>query len=367
MEPKSLRIRTDRQAILKGVYEDNLRTVKPDAAPAGAPEPSPGASARRPRWAPTRFRLLLAMFGMFVMLTGILYQGFDAGPFLAGAPLGAAAQLSNLDLPLLDSAEAAGLLPAPDSLAFTNPTVARLYGLQLKTIVIDPGHGGIDPGAIGRRGLKEKDITLDVARRLRARLIQHPGYRILLTRETDSKQTLRDRIAFANAHKADLFISLHVNSVADEAISPIETYYYGPGSDARATRLAEQENHNSGYSVAEFNELTRQLGLELKIEESKEVAVSIQKGLYRNMRRIDAKVSDWGARAGDFMVLLGVQAPSVLAEIASISNRAAETQLSTAAHRERLAMFLEEGIVGYLRQHANETQPTEHATSEAEE
>ena len=246
-----------------------------------------------------------------------------------------------------------------------DPTVAQLYGLGLKTIVLDPGHGGRDPGAVGRQGVMEKDVTLDVARRLKARLERY-GYRILLTRADDTKLTLRERIQFANEHEADLFLSIHVNALPVDSIAPIETYYYGPGSDSRARRLAEQENRNSGYSVAEFNELTQQLGLELKIQESKEVADSIQKGLYRNMKRINEAVSDWGAKSGDFMVLLGVEAPSVLAEIASISNPAVEAELNTAEHRERLAMFLEEGVVGYLRQHANANESTDHATEKEE-
>lgn len=363
------RSRQDRQAILKGVYEDNLRTVqKPSLTPGRKPAP-----ARPETKASGRLRVVVWMLGVVAVFAGVWYQSFGAGAAAGSdrSPVAArTAQIvptgsDSLPRPLEGAvgplADVGGEVPL-----VSDPSVAQLYGLQLRTIVIDPGHGGRDPGTIGRHGLMEKDITLDVARRLKARLEQYSAYQILLTRDTDVKLMLRERINFANEHQADLFVSLHVNWLPVDSVAPIETYYYGPGSDAKAVRLAAQENRNSGYTLAEFNELTQQLGLEMKIEESKEIAVSIQKALYRNMRRINENVSDWGVKSGDFMVLLGVEAPSVLAEIASISNPSDEARLGTAEHRERLAMFLEEGIVNYLRQHANENEPTEHATEEEE-
>jgi N-acetylmuramoyl-L-alanine amidase len=131
--------------------------------------------------------------------------------------------------------------------------------------------------------------------------------------------------------------------------------------------MARHENKNSGFSHADFDELTRQLGMELKIEESTMLARSIQDGLYRNMRRLNGEVSDWGAKSGDFMVLLGVRAPSVLAEIGSISNRAEETKLRTPSYRENLAFFLEEGLVNYLRQYENDDESTAYAGQESNE
>lgn len=360
MESRS--ISKDRQIILKGVYEDNLRTV---SKASGAPAEEPTPSFRRRR-ALSGVRLVLWALGLFVALGGILYRSLDAKQ---QSDIAAAAPSFVVDAPgstLVAGVPQPWAPPAAAGPAGVGLPVAQLYGLQFRTIVIDPGHGGRDPGTIGQRGLMEKEITLDVARRLKARLERYPGYRILLTRDGDTRLTLRDRIEFANEHKADLFISVHVNWLPVDSVAPIETYYYGPGSDDKTIRLAERENRHSGYSLAEFNELTRQLGLELKAQESKDVAVSIQKGLYRNMRRINANVSDWGVKAGDFMVLLGVNAPSVLAEIASISNPAEEAKLNTPEHREKLAMFMEEGIVNYLRQHANENGTTEHATEEEE-
>ncbi|QXD15083.1 N-acetylmuramoyl-L-alanine amidase [Rhodocaloribacter litoris] len=345
-----------RQNILRGVYEDNLRTVR-----RLGPEPRTGAVPRR-RAAPRMAGGLVWLLGLVVLVGGLLSMGGDpARSSEAGAGEGTVRMTLGLSA-VPEQPARAGAVPTPELVA--NPTVARLYGLEPKTIVIDPGHGGYDPGTTGQSGLTEKEITLDVAHRLRARLSRYPGYRILLTREFDEKKTLRERITFANENKADLFISIHVNWVPDASLVPIETYYYGPGSDAKATRLAQRENRNSGYTLAEFNELTRQLGLEMKIQESRALAGSIQSVLYRNMRRINEHASDWGAKTGDFMVLLGVQAPSVLVEITSLSNREEEAKLGTSAHREELAMFLEQGIVGYLLPAANENEPTEHAAEE---
>lgn len=221
----------------------------------------------------------------------------------------------------------------------------------METIVIDAGHGGIDPGAIGSQGLYEKDVTLDVARRLKARLEQYPGYRILLTRDGERSMDLRERIEFANTNEADLFISLHVNWLPVDSIAPIETYYYGPNSDARALRLAQRENRNSGYTLAEFNDLTRRLSVDLKIQESREAAHAIQEGLVNGLRHMGRDISDWGTKSGDFMVLLGVEAPSILAEIGSLSNREEESKLRTVSYREKLAYILAEGITNYLKLH----------------
>ncbi len=382
--------RGDRRAILKGVYEENVRVRDRSPRP-----PVPTSDPAPPRQANGKF--LVVLLGLFFVAAGVVAQLSEENHDAASAVRSSSAAVtdsvpsivpSNVPhsmpstMPLLSSASAIPALrstassPPPASLSeqygvstlpMGRPSVADLYGLQLKTIVIDAGHGGRDPGAIGKQGLTEKEVTLDVALRLKARLEKYPEYRVLLTRDRDATMTLRERIDFANRLGADLFVSLHINWIPDETIAPIETFYYGPNSDARIVRMARRENKNSGFSHADFDEMTRQLGVELKIEESTRVARSIQEGLYRNMRRLNGEVSDWGAKSGDFMVLLGVRAPSVLAEIGSISNGVVESKLRTPSYRENLAFFLEEGLVNYLRQHAHEDERAEHAGQENEE
>lgn len=230
----------------------------------------------------------------------------------------------------------------------TDVPLASLFDLRVKTIVIDPGHGGRDPGAIGPNGLAEAEVTLDVAMRLKRRLEQSHNYRILLTRTADTFVSLRDRVDYANARDADLFISIHVNDLPVEDVTSVETYFFGTEADSRTLRRAERENQHADYSVAEFNTMLRELGRTMKAQESKDVAVSIQRALYRNIREVNHDVSDWGVKSAPFMVLLGVDAPAVLAEIAVLSNRAEERKLGSPEYREMLAAFLEEGIAQYL-------------------
>ena len=267
-------------------------------------------------------------------------------------------------LPTAAGTPSAAQIPPPLFEGAGTPSVADLYGLHQETIVIDAGHGGRDPGAIGQHGLQEKEITLDVALRLKKRLERYPGYRILLTRDLDDTKMLRDRIDFANENGADLFVSIHVNWLPVDSIAPIETYFYGLDSDPRAVRLAQRENQNSGYSVAEFNDLTQQLRLDLKIQESRDAAHAIQTGLIDGLRAMGRDVNDWGAKPGDFMVLLGVEAPSILAEIGSLSNSDEESQLNTVSYREKLAYILEKGIANYLDQPPHERESFKHGSEE---
>lgn len=351
--------RGDRKAILRDVYEDNVRATR-----VGAPPPRP----RRPedddgvravsRFPSSRVRvtgaaavLLVLVLVLASALTAKQLESQSESEQIAGDST--VTSTTNLAASSLISSMVP--VPAADDFSATTspPSVADLYGLHLETIVIDAGHGGSDPGAIGAQGLQEKEVTIDIARRLKARLEQYPGYQILLTHSGDQSMDLRERIEFANTNEADLFISIHVNWLPVDSIAPIETYYYGPNSDARALRLAQRENRNSGYSLAEFNDLTQRLGVDLKMQESREAAHQIQEGLVQGLREMGRDVSDWGAKSGDFMVLLGVDAPSILAEIGSLSNREEESKLLTVSYREKLAYILAEGIANYLDLHEN--------------
>jgi N-acetylmuramoyl-L-alanine amidase len=233
--------------------------------------------------------------------------------------------------------------------------VADLFNLEIQTIVIDPGHGGIDPGATGHGGLEEKDVVLDIAKRLRDKLVRSGHYRVLLTREDDRKVFLKERVAFAKENHADLFISIHINSLPDGAgnYNYVETYYFGPHADRRALELAEQENRDSDYRMADFRQVIARIGDTLKTEESKQLAGSIHDHLYGSLRHRVPGLLDAGSKAGPFVVLLGVEVPSVLVEVSCISNPAEETRLGTPAYRDHVADYLMAGITGYLEQRTN--------------
>jgi len=233
------------------------------------------------------------------------------------------------------------------ALASVDMPLAQLFGLSVKTIVIDPGHGGKDPGAVGDE-IYEKDIALEVAKRLRDRLLEYENYRVLMTRETDVTMSLNNRVNYANENGADLFISIHVNNFPTDQKSFIETYYFGPTDDSNIAELAARENSDSHYPYAEFKEIIQKIGDTLKFQESKQLAYAVQRNLYQQMNKIDKRTSDHGIKAAPFVVLLGLDAPSILTEVSCLCNKDEEQRLKTSAYRENIASFLEKGIVTYL-------------------
>jgi N-acetylmuramoyl-L-alanine amidase len=230
-----------------------------------------------------------------------------------------------------------------------NFSLRTIFGLKIRTIVIDPGHGGEDPGTSGQFGTKEKDITLDIAKRLQQRLGRYDGYQISLTRNVDETLSLESRIEYANAHKADLFVSIHVNNIPNKPYSIIETYYFGPNADRGALSLAEKENSGTGYAMNDFKAIVQKIGNTLKYQEAKVLARTIQKSLYGNMHRSNDNLYDYGVKTAPFIVLLGVDMPSVLTEVTCLSDPEEEQKLNSEDYREDIARYMEEGIIQYLQ------------------
>jgi len=226
--------------------------------------------------------------------------------------------------------------------------LSRLLGLTVRTVVIDPGHGGRDSGAIGPGGLMEKDVNLALALSLRERLARQPELYILLTREQDNAVSLRDRVAFANLHGADLFISIHVNALAQESRPFVETFYLGSGEETVPREQLALENRNSGYTVGEFRQLLDRLDSRFRNHESRRLAAAIQNTLYPNLRRHNSELLSGGLKTAPLVVLLGARMPAVLVEVTSLSNREEEARLRTPAYRELIAAYLERGILEYL-------------------
>jgi N-acetylmuramoyl-L-alanine amidase len=229
-----------------------------------------------------------------------------------------------------------------------NVPLSRMLGLKIRTIMIDAGHGGTASGSIGKMGTKEKDITLDIAKRLKAYLIKSDRYHVLMTREDDSSVSLPERVALVREAKADLFISIHVNYLPNQPINIIETYYFGPSDDQNILRLAEEENAGSEYGLSDFREIMEKLGKTMKLQESKEFAKSIQANLFLNSRKHSKDIQDYGVKRAPFVVLLGLDVPCVLAEVSCLSNREEERELNSESHRENIARYLAAGIFDYL-------------------
>jgi len=232
----------------------------------------------------------------------------------------------------------------------SNMRLSSVFGLAVQTIVIDPGHGGKDPGAIGSHGTKEKDIVLDIALRLRDQLMQSGRFKVLLTRDSDTFVSLADRVKFSNENKADLFISLHINALPQKQFNVTETYYFGPPSDEYTLRIAEQENRGSEVLAGDFKDMIKKIGDVMKEQESAGLAGTLQHSLFSNMEKYDRVIADNGTKIAPFVVLLGVDAPSVLVEISCISTRVEEKNLNNSNYRQRITSALENGIKNYLSQ-----------------
>lgn len=231
---------------------------------------------------------------------------------------------------------------------YKNIELSSLFGLGVKTVVIDPGHGGRDPGAIGAKGTMEKEITLDVSIKLKARLDKLGQFNVLLTRNEDITLSLADRVAFAKGNNADLFVSIHVNALPNKSVNIIETYYFGAPRTPETLRLAELENSGSHFSLAELDLILADFEDTLKRQESAKLAKFIQGSLFKNIKRQDAQVLNIGIKMAPFVVLSQTGVPSVLVEISCISKIEQEAKLASVNYRSDIAGYLEDGITAYL-------------------
>lgn len=222
-------------------------------------------------------------------------------------------------------------------------SLTREFGLTAKTIVIDPGHGGKDPGALGRGALREKTLVLSIAKKLRE-VLTKKGYTVLMTRDTNRFIPLRERTAFATQHKADLFLSIHANGSRNLKARGIETYYLDVTSTDKASEaIAARENTDSGYSIQELESLLKGIIQESKSEDSKRLAGHIQRALVQTTGAVDR-----GVKHARFVVLIGTNVPAVLIEAGFISNPTEGGKLRTSAYQHKIAIAIAQGIENFL-------------------
>jgi N-acetylmuramoyl-L-alanine amidase len=227
-------------------------------------------------------------------------------------------------------------------------SLIRALGLKIGKIVIDPGHGGHDTGTIGPNGLEEKDLVLDVGRRLGKLLQTRLGADVVYTRKDDTFIPLETRTSIANQEQADLFVSIHANSSHDPDARGVETYYLNFTSSAEALDVAARENAASNKSVYELQDLVKKIALKEKIEESREFAANVQRALHSGLAAKSPGIRDRGVKKAPFIVLIGANMPSILAEISFVSNPGDERKLRTADYRQRIAESLYRGISKYV-------------------
>ncbi|MGC9324732.1 MAG: N-acetylmuramoyl-L-alanine amidase [Desulfomonilia bacterium] len=227
------------------------------------------------------------------------------------------------------------------------PSIAAQLSLKVSRIVIDPGHGGRDPGAISTSGIKEKDITLILGKLLAKRLTQE-GFQVFLTRESDVFMTLEERTAFANKKKADLFISLHVNSNSDKSVRGIETYFLNLTTDASAIEVAARENATTTKSISDLQLIINDLMLNSKINESSRFATCVHKCVISSAYTNGYRGKDLGVRQAPFYVLLGAQMPSILLELGFITNSTDCYLLKRSSYQNLLVDGIVKGIQKYI-------------------
>lgn len=230
-----------------------------------------------------------------------------------------------------------------------NRTLTRTLGLKIGRIVLDPGHGGYDIGTVGPAGLLEKNLVLQVAKDLQEMIQEKLGAQVVLTRTDDTFVSLEDRTAIANQHQADLFVSIHANSSPSRNTSGVETYFLDFAHTDAAREIAARENATSDRNVRDLQDLIQKIAQADKIQESRELAAIVQKNLYAALRKMLPATQDRGVRSAPFVVLIGAHMPSVLAEVAFISNPHDEKLLKKEANQQSLATALFRGIEGYMK------------------
>ena len=226
--------------------------------------------------------------------------------------------------------------------------MARQLGLGVSRIVIDAGHGGHDPGVLGK-GLNEATLVLDVALRLEKLLLKEPGLEVVLTRRTDVYIPLEERTELANRESADMFLSIHANASRNEAAKGIETYFLSFASSPEAEAVAARENSASAREMHQLPDIIKAIALNNKLDESRDLANMVQESLVTSLRKNNKEIRSRGVKKAPFVVLIGAAMPSVLAEISFVSNKQELSLLKTNAYKQKIAESLFNAVMRYRK------------------
>jgi N-acetylmuramoyl-L-alanine amidase len=316
-----------KRQLLREAVTDNLDTIR------GLPPRSLRTSRRIGhlflRRAPlVIIPLMLASFA-FLSNTGITSTRKPA----AGAPSPAARHVEASVTPMLMT----------DTL---EPVSASAFPLSVRRVVLDAGHGGTDPGASSISNVSEKEITLDIEKRLGA-LLRQNGFEVISTRENDRLIPLRERARLANGSHSDIFVSIHVNSIPHPDNHGVETYYLGPTNDPTLTKLAATENLTSGYALTDLRKLLDGVYADVRRDESQRLAAAVQLQLFSGLRGVDPGLENWGVKRAPFIVLVATEMPAILAEVGCLSNEREAQMLRNGTYRQQIAQALFHGIHAY--------------------
>jgi N-acetylmuramoyl-L-alanine amidase len=324
----------------------DLRNTQPVEALKGATIPFPDdvvRQARVGRQADNRTRVVFDLDGAGRYSVYSLYNPYRVViDFERSAP-----RSTNGSAPT--SAPAAPASEPPPAPAAANArggfSLSRQLGLGISRIVIDPGHGGHDPGA-RVPGLNEAEVVLDIALRLE-KLLAKEDAEVVLTRRTNAYVALEERTALANRAGADLFLSIHVNANADSAIRGFETYFLNFAPNPEAEAIAARENAGSARTMGSLPDIVKAITLNNKRDESRDFASMVQASLFDRLRRVDTSARNIGVKQAPFMVLIGATMPSALTEISFLTNEEDATLLRSGGYRQQVAEALFAGVLKY--------------------
>jgi len=321
-----------KQEILRGAVRENVDLLR------GGPPRALRPARRRVRKSLRALLFLVVATGLFVSINAIS----------SGRP--------SPEVIVAKDAPGAGIARSPSTLPRPKRVDPTVFRLGVRTIVLDAGHGGADPGTVNAIGIAEKDVTLDVALRLRE-LLEEAAFKVELTRTADRTMSLKERALIANERHGDLFVSIHVNSLPDVPDRRIvETYYVGAASDPSIERLAGAENRESGYALSDFRRLLEGVFADVRQGESRKFAEALHAELYEGLKKGDPDLESRGVKTAPFVVLIATEMPGVLAEVSCISNPEEARRLKDPLYRQNIARALFAGVSAYaeVRNHPSE-------------
>jgi N-acetylmuramoyl-L-alanine amidase len=235
-----------------------------------------------------------------------------------------------------------------DMSVVSQPISPHVLDLTVRRVVIDAGHGGDNPGTSSATGVREKDVTLDIAARVQ-RLLAARGFDTVMTRAGDETLSLQQRAAKANGHRGDVFVSIHLNWLQRPDGGGIETYYLGPSRGADLDAIAALENQQPGYSLSDMRALLERIYTDARRDESRRLATLVQQSLVDTLPGSEPAAWDRGVKMAPFVVLSATEMPAILAEVSCLSNEEQAERLKTADERQKIAEALVSGIQAFAR------------------
>ena len=322
-----------KRQILSQAVDDNV-SIRDGRRPASPPRPSSPPRSRRVWWFVAASAPLLLLLGLW------MGRSPSASPEPGMLGNESAPQPGQLGSGHVD-------IDFTQQMRFPEPRLMdmRALPLEVRRIVLDPGHGGEDLGTTGGE-LAEKTLTLDIALRL-AKLLEKDGLEVEMTRRDDRFISLKDRAEQANRSQADLFVSIHINWLATREVRGIETYYLGPTDDPHLIELARLENRQSGYRLAEMKPLLEQIYTDVLQSQSLGLASRVQRSLFTSLKKVNPELKNRGVKTAPFVVLVSTEMPAILAEVSCLSNQDEAALLSRPYYRDHIAQALARGIRGY--------------------